>query len=74
MLLFFAIQIFREKEDRMDLLEGYQNSIGRSAKISTLVENLQTERRYSFGYTLRHDFRPEMIRTIVFSVMAHCSR
>jgi signal transduction histidine kinase/DNA-binding response OmpR family regulator len=61
MLLFFAIQIFREKQDRMDLLEGYQNSIGRSAKISTLVENLQTERRYSFGYTLRHDFRPEMI-------------
>jgi signal transduction histidine kinase/DNA-binding response OmpR family regulator len=61
LLVFFAIQIFREKEDRMQLLGSYQRSIDRSAAISNLVDALQSERRYSFGYVLRHDFRAEMV-------------
>ncbi|RYY99620.1 MAG: response regulator [Chitinophagaceae bacterium] len=60
LLLYFAFQIFREKDQRMDLLANYQSSIRQTARLSAFVDALQSERRYSFGYALRHDWYDEM--------------
>ncbi|RYY64025.1 MAG: GAF domain-containing protein, partial [Chitinophagaceae bacterium] len=61
LLVFFAIQIFREKAERMELLGNYQFAINRSAQISQLVDALQAERRFAFGYALKNEFRTELI-------------
>ncbi|RYY41677.1 MAG: response regulator [Chitinophagaceae bacterium] len=61
LLVFFAIQIFREKGERMDLLSNYLRSSNRSVHVSGLVDALQAERRYAFGYSLRHEFRSELV-------------
>ncbi|TCJ12704.1 response regulator [Flaviaesturariibacter flavus] len=73
LLLFFAIQIFREKQDRMQLLQGYQTSINRSAALSMLADGLQAERRYAFVYALRHEYRRELLeqRRITDSALEH---
>jgi len=61
LLLFFAVQIFREKAQRISLLENYQQTISRSGKISALIDALQAERRYAFGYALQNQFRAELV-------------
>ncbi|RYZ22545.1 MAG: response regulator [Chitinophagaceae bacterium] len=73
LLLFFAIQIFREKQDRMALLRGYQTSIDRSAALSMLADGLQAERRYAFVYALRHEYRRELLdqRRITDTALEH---
>ncbi|GAA4341636.1 response regulator [Flaviaesturariibacter amylovorans] len=60
LLLYFAFEIFLEKDQRMEQLANYKASIRQTARLSAFVDALQAERRYSFGYALRHEWAAEM--------------
>ncbi|HEY0066333.1 MAG TPA: ATP-binding protein, partial [Flavisolibacter sp.] len=60
LLAYFAIQIYREKDTKIQLLETYLQRVEQSASISSLIDELQTERRYSFGYVINGRLRAEL--------------
>jgi signal transduction histidine kinase/DNA-binding response OmpR family regulator len=61
LLAYFAIQIYREKNAKVQMLGGYLQRIEQSARISALIDELQTERRYSFSYVLTRQMREEVV-------------
>jgi signal transduction histidine kinase/CheY-like chemotaxis protein len=60
LLAYFAIQIYREKDSKIQLLDNYLERIEQSARISTLIDELQTERRYGFGFLINRQLRSEL--------------
>lgn len=63
-LLFFiylAAEVYNEKTERINILEEYLNRIERSLAISALIDRLQDERRYSFGYLIKKDNQNQML-------------
>ncbi len=50
--IFFAIQIDKEKGIRLNILEKYTKSISEAAAVRVFADELQSERRSSFGYNL----------------------
>jgi signal transduction histidine kinase/DNA-binding response OmpR family regulator len=60
-LIYFAIQINTSKAEKLGVLNTYQEGIDQSARISTLVDELQSERRYSFGFVLNEEWRTELV-------------
>ncbi|WP_207492625.1 response regulator [Aridibaculum aurantiacum] len=61
LLVFFAIQIYKEKSERLEILNNYIERIEQSAAISNVVDVLQVERRLSFGYSISRSWRTEML-------------
>lgn len=61
LLVYFIIQIYQEKSNKITILENYLSRFELSARISNLVDDLQTERRYSFGYVISRDWRTELL-------------
>ena len=61
LLLFFAIQIYREKTEKIGVLYSYLQRIEQSATISNATDDLQGERRFSFGYVINDQFRTELL-------------
>jgi len=66
-LIFFSVQIYHEKNEKIKLLDSYIRRIRQSTNLTELVSELHKERRYSFGYFFKEQLRTEMIlqRTIV---------
>jgi signal transduction histidine kinase len=52
-LVALSFQVYKEKTDKLLLLEGYIERIELSANISAFIDALQTERKISFDYALR---------------------
>jgi signal transduction histidine kinase/DNA-binding response OmpR family regulator len=61
LLVFFAIQIYREKSDKIGVLNSYLQRIELSAVISNATDDLQAERRYSFGFVINNQFQTELL-------------
>ena len=58
---FFAIQINKEKSVRLKILEKYTNSISEAAAARIFADELQSERRSSFGYLFNKITEQELI-------------
>jgi signal transduction histidine kinase/CheY-like chemotaxis protein len=61
LLVYFVIQIYNEKTEKIGVLDNYLNRIELSASISNVIDQLQTERRYSFGYVINREWKTEML-------------
>lgn len=61
LMVFFVIQIYREKSEKIGILNSYLSRIELSAGISNVIDQLQTERRYSFGYIINREWKTEML-------------
>ncbi|WP_018611083.1 response regulator [Segetibacter koreensis] len=59
--IFLASEVYKEKTERINILEEYQKRIDRSSAISGLIDELQTERRYSFGYVIKKDNQNQLV-------------
>lgn len=51
-LIYFAIMIFNEKSEKVELIGTYINHVDQSATISDLIAELARERRYSYFYKI----------------------
>ncbi len=63
-LLFFiylALQVYQEKTERINILGEFIKRVERSSAISTLIDNLQTEMRYSFIYVIKKDYQNQLL-------------
>jgi signal transduction histidine kinase/DNA-binding response OmpR family regulator/HAMP domain-containing protein len=60
-LLFVAIEYNKEKTDKLATIDAYRQRINLAININTLIDQLQLERRYSFGYTLKEKWQNEML-------------
>jgi signal transduction histidine kinase/CheY-like chemotaxis protein len=61
LLLIVAIQLLRAKSEKLDVIKSYQTRVGQAANLSNLIDQLQSERRYSFGYTYKQTNGAEMV-------------
>ena len=61
LLVYFIIQIYEEKSDKVSVLEGYLDRVNQSAAIGTLIDALQAERRASFGYVITGERQTELL-------------
>ncbi|MBO9681715.1 MAG: nitrate- and nitrite sensing domain-containing protein, partial [Flavisolibacter sp.] len=61
LLVYFVIQIYNEKTEKIGVLDHYLDRIELSASISNVIDQLQTERRYSFGYVINREWKTEML-------------
>lgn len=60
-LLFVVVQYNKEKTEKLTMINGYRQRIKQAININTLIDQLQLERRYSFGYTLKEKWQNEML-------------
>ena len=51
--IYLGSEVYKEKTERINILEEYLKHIKRSSSVSTLIEQLQLERRHSFMYVLK---------------------
>src|SRR5688572_21058348 len=61
LLIFFALQIYKEKNEKLDIFQTYLNRSQQASVISDVVEALQMERRFSFGYAIDKQWQNEML-------------
>lgn len=61
-LLLIAFRYNKERRDKMTMLDGYIQRIDQSISINQLIDHIQLERRYSFGYTLKGAWQNEMLQ------------
>ncbi|HUC80657.1 MAG TPA: ATP-binding protein, partial [Flavisolibacter sp.] len=61
LLVYFIIQIYKEKTDKIEMLEGYLLRVNQSSGIGTVIDALQAERRYSFGFIVNGERRTELL-------------
>lgn len=59
--MYLARQIYNEKAEKISILEEYLKLINRSSVISTLIDELQIERRYTFDYLLNKDQQTQLL-------------
>jgi signal transduction histidine kinase/CheY-like chemotaxis protein/HAMP domain-containing protein len=60
-LLLLAFQYNREKKGKLELLQTYCQRVEQASLINLLIDELQTERRLSFGYGLKGNWQNEMV-------------
>lgn len=51
-ILYLSIQVNAEKTEKIEVMTKFMEQINQSTVISSLIDELQLERRYSFGFTL----------------------
>jgi signal transduction histidine kinase/DNA-binding response OmpR family regulator/HAMP domain-containing protein len=59
-LVYLAIQLSQEKMHKIEILKDYNNNISRSVAISSVVDDLQAERRFSFGNMVKRQWQTEL--------------
>ncbi|RYD57600.1 MAG: response regulator [Sphingobacteriales bacterium] len=59
-LVYLAIQAHDAKIERLVILDKFKSSVASSARIVTLIDELQTERRLSFKYAISKSENAEM--------------
>lgn len=63
-LVFFiglALQVYKDKTEKITVLEDYLKHIKSSFIISALIDELQTERRYTFSYAVKKGDKTELL-------------
>ncbi len=55
LIAYLALEIYREKKANVTLIRSYVEGIREATDISTLVNSLQLERRYSYEFALKRD-------------------
>ena len=61
LLIYFASQIYIEKSSKIDVLDNYFQRTESATLISMAVDEIQTERRYTYGYIIKNDWRAELV-------------
>ncbi len=61
LLSYFAFQIYNEKSQKINILKSYLTRVDQVSSINNLISELQSERRYSFGYALTQQWRSELV-------------
>ncbi|HEV7332808.1 MAG TPA: response regulator [Flavisolibacter sp.] len=61
-LMVVVLQYYNEKNQKIDMLDGYRKRIQQAIDINNLIDILQLERRYSFLYALNGTQQNEMIQ------------
>lgn len=62
LLIYLSIQLYKEKSAKVELLAGYIAGINQAANINNLIDQLQSERRFSFDYAIKKDFRGYLVQ------------
>ncbi|MDB5253002.1 MAG: histidine kinase, partial [Flaviaesturariibacter sp.] len=62
LLLIVAIQLLRSKTEKLEVIRSYHVRVGQAANLSNLIDQVQTERRYSFAYTYKRVNQAEMVQ------------
>jgi signal transduction histidine kinase len=52
-LIYFSVKVYRERVQKLELLDAYGEHVNMSANINTLIDELQKERKYSFDYAMK---------------------
>jgi len=60
-VIYLAVQLYFEKNRKLEILQEYNEKIATSALISNLVDDLQSERRYAFGYVVKNDWQSQLL-------------
>jgi PAS domain S-box-containing protein len=60
-LVYLSVQLYKEKTQKVKLLSHYIELIHQSGDITTLIDNLQLERRYSYEYAFKKEVGKEML-------------
>lgn len=60
-LLFLSMQVYNQQTEKLNILNSYLQRTNQSVHIATLLNELQSERRYSFGYVVKKDWRTELV-------------
>jgi signal transduction histidine kinase/CheY-like chemotaxis protein/HAMP domain-containing protein len=60
--LFVVVQYNREREAKLTMINGYRHRIKQAININAVIDQLQLERRYSFGYSLKGNWQNEMLQ------------
>jgi len=60
-LLFVGFHLYKEKVQKLDMLESYRQQVTTSQQLIQLTVDLQKELRYSYLYNLKKDLRKEMV-------------
>ena len=61
-LVYLSAQLYAERAQKVNLLKSYIVRMHQSADITKLIDNIQTERAYSYEYTLKKDMLNEMMQ------------
>lgn len=61
-LLVVSYQYNDEKNDKLQILDSFRERIRQATYMNRLIDQLQTERRYSFGYNLKGAFQNDMLQ------------
>jgi len=61
-LLVVSYQYNEEKNDKLQILDSFRERIRQATYMNRLIDQLQTERRYSFGYNLKGAFQNDMLQ------------
>jgi signal transduction histidine kinase len=54
-LVYLSSQLYKEKKQRVNLIADYIEHIHQSSNIAALINELESERRYSYEYALKKD-------------------
>ena len=60
-LIYLAIQLYNERTQKVNLLSNYIDRMHHTGDITKLIDNLQTERKYSFEYALKKTLHNELL-------------
>ncbi len=59
-IIYLSLQVFNDQIQKINLLESYLDRIRQSANINTLINELETERKFSYENALNKDLRKEL--------------
>ncbi len=59
-LIYFSVQLYRQKSEKITLLKDFVDRIEQSGYISKLIIELQKERKLSFDYAIKKDSATEL--------------
>jgi signal transduction histidine kinase len=61
-LIYLSTQLYNERAQKVNLFGNYIDRMHQSRDITRLIDNLQTERKYSFEYTLKKTSQDELFK------------
>jgi signal transduction histidine kinase len=61
-LIFLSAQLYNERTQKVNLLGNYIDRMDQTGDITKLIDNLQTERKYSFDYALKKTLQTELLK------------
>ena len=64
--LFFLLLVANEynkiKTEKLQMIDTYRQRVVQAVNINALIDHLQSERRYAFGYALKGDWQNELLQ------------